>query len=429
MRCMVAAHTTTDRESIAARFGAVRALTRELTRGLEVEDQVVQTMPDVSPTKWHLAHTSWFFETFVLAPHAAGYRVFDDGFGYLFNSYYEAVGARHPRPARGLLSRPTLERVWRYREHVERALFAWLEGASESAWHAAREFVELGLQHEQQHQELIVTDVKHVLAQNPDPPVYNPQPAASAARSGAPPLEWVAHPGGVLEVGHAGAGFCFDNERPRHKVFVRPFALGSRLVTAGEYRAFIEDGGYRRAELWLSDGWQMLADAGVRAPLYWRRRDAGFDVFTLGGRRALDDDEPVCHVSFYEADAFARWAGKRLPTEAEWEIVAREHPLGGNLLGARRFHPAPASAPEPGRAAQLYGDAWEWTSSAYLPYPGFHPLPGAVGEYNGKFMSGQMVLRGGSCATPDDHVRATYRNFFPPGARWQFSGLRLASDA
>lgn len=374
----------------------------ELAESLDVEDWVPQSMPDASPVKWHLAHTTWFFDRFVLQP--LGVEAVDERYDYLFNSYYDAVGKRHARHQRGLLTRPSARDVVAYRTAVDARLADLGHRADAAA-------LELGLHHEQQHQELLLTDVKHLFAQNPLRPSFR----SLAAPSGkAPPLAWHAHPGGLVEIG-AAEGFAFDNERPRHRVYLAPFALASRLVTCGEYRAFIAEGGYRRPELWLAEGWAWAQ--GREAPLYWE----GEHLFTLGGLRAIADDEPVCHVTYYEADAYARWAGARLPREAEWEACA---PRGGRGAFAA-LHPTVAGE----GLAQMFGDAWEWTQSAYEAYPGFAPLEGAFGEYNGKFMVSQMVLRGGSCVTPDDHVRASYRNFFPPAAAWQFSGIRLARDA
>jgi ergothioneine biosynthesis protein EgtB len=406
---------------LAARFESIRRTTDRLCEGLSAEDCQLQSMEDASPVKWHLAHTSWFFETFVLEPALAGYRPLDPAYRVLFNSYYVGVGERHPRAQRGLLSRPSLEEVRRYRRHVEQGVLQLLQGSPAERWLA---LIELGLQHEQQHQELILTDLKHHFACNPLLPAYRPAPAA--ARAPAEPLRYRAFDGGLVDIGHAGEGFAFDNEAPRHRVWLEPFELAQRLVTEGELLAFIEDGGYRRPELWLSEGWDACQRQQWQAPLYWRRDDAGtWSRFTLQGLRPLEPSVPACHVSYYEAEAYARWAGARLPTEAEWEHAARSAPIAeGALLDDAWFHPAPASTHE--GLAQMRGDCWEWTGSAYLPYPGYRPAAGAVGEYNGKFMINQMVLRGGSCATPRDHVRPSYRNFFPPAARWQFSGIRLA---
>lgn len=407
-------------------FGAyqhVRAQTLSLAAPLSAEDCVVQSMPDASPVKWHLAHTSWFFETFVLEQALPGFAPFREAFRVLFNSYYVAVGPRHPRPERGLLSRPSLDEVLAYRASVDERMQALLARYPEQIVRLA-DVIELGVQHEQQHQELILTDVKHALSRNPLLPAY--QESARARAGAAPaPMRWTALPDGVRQIGHAGDGFSFDNERPCHRVFAGDYEIAERLVTNAEYLAFIDDGGYRRPELWLSEGWDVRGAQGWEAPLYWLQGDGGWSQFTLEGERALEPDEPVTHVSFYEADAYARWCGARLPTEAEWEIVAAAREPAGNFLESGRLHPAPLGAAGGG---QFYGDAWEWTGSSYAPYPGFRATEGAVGEYNGKFMVNQYVLRGGSCATPRSHIRASYRNFFPAAARWQFSGIRLARD-
>lgn len=406
--------------------------TQSLCAPLAIEDYGAQSMPDASPAKWHLAHTSWFFETFVLKRAAPEYRVFHPAYEVLFNSYYNSVGEQFPRPRRGLLSRPTVDEVIRYRTHVDTAMLALLDGEHAARTGEALAVIELGLQHEQQHQELILTDVKHLFSINPLHPVYRERhspasgPPATPAR-GSP--AWILFPGGLHAVGHEGTGYAFDNETPRHRVFLDPFALASRLVTNCEFAAFIDDSGYERPELWLSDGWDTARREGWKAPLYWNAQANNWMVFTLGGLRVVDPAEPVCHLSYYEADAFARWAGARLPTECEWEVAAAAVPVAGNFVESGRFHPAPLVArTPPAGLSQLFGDVWEWTQSPYTPYPGFRQPPGALGEYNAKFMSSQVVLRGGSCASPQSHLRASYRNFFPPAARWQFTGLRLARD-
>jgi ergothioneine biosynthesis protein EgtB len=409
--------------ALAARFGVVRATTLALAAPLTAEDCALQSMPDASPVKWHLAHTSWFFETFVLERYVRGYRPFHPRFRSLFNSYYNAVGDRHPRPERGLLSRPSLDDVRGYRLHVERRLAPVFTQAAEDPDLAA--LLELGIHHEQQHQELILTDIKHLLSKNPLEPAYQRRRLRTAVA--APERRWLPCAGGLVEAGHAGADFCFDNELPRHRLFVAPFELASHPVTHGDFLAFVEDGGYRRPELWLSLGWDVVQAQRWQAPLYWEKRDGHWTTFTLCGRLEIDPTTPLVHVSYFEADAYARWAGARLPTEFEWECVAADAAVDGNFLESGALHPIALRAePRGGGPAHLFGDVWEWTQSPYAPYPGYAPAPGAVGEYNGKFMCNQYVLRGGSCATPRSHIRATYRNFFPPEARWQFSGLRLA---
>jgi ergothioneine biosynthesis protein EgtB len=408
-----------------ARYQAIRQTSEELARPLSAEDCQIQSMPDASPTKWHLAHTSWFFETFVLSRHAPGYQPFDPHFNFLFNSYYNAVGARLDRPRRGFLSRPGLEQIYAYRAAVDRAMVDLLDATGPDLDPRIEAVIELGLNHEQQHQELILTDIKHALAQNPLHPAYR---AGVGRPIDAPAItmDWSPHPSGLAWIGHDGHGFAFDNEGPRHCVFLEGHALGSRLITCGEYCAFIDAGGYSRPEFWLSDGWHVVNARQWNAPLYWEKRDGQWWTMTLGGFRPIADSEPVCHVSFYEADAFARWAGRRLPTEAEWEHAASQRERIGNFLETGHFHPQAADS---GTAfAQCYGDVWEWTQSPYVPYPRSQPAPGALGEYNAKFMCNQLVLRGGSCATPASHIRPTYRNFFPPDARWQFTGIRLARD-
>lgn len=417
--------------SLSSRYRTVRARTTGLAEPLSPEDCALQSMPDASPVKWHLGHTSWFFETFVLADALPDHRPFRDAFRVLFNSYYVAVGPRHPRPERGLLSRPALDEVLAYRRHVDAAMATLFEHHPDRAA-AAGALIELGLNHEEQHQELILTDLKHLLSRNPLAPVYRADAATPSNGAAPPPAGWRRLPEGVRRIGYAGPDFCFDNEQPAHRAFVGAVDIADRAVTCGEYLAFIRDGGYDRSDLWLSEGWDTVRRDGWRAPQYWHcdgnpAEADGWQSFTLGGLRPVDPAEPVTHVSYYEADAFARWAGARLPTEAEWEAATDGIPVAGNFLDSGRRHPAPLDAAgAPG--GQLFGDVWEWTSSSYAPYPGFRAAPGAVGEYNGKFMVNQYVLRGGSCATSPGHVRATYRNFFPAHARWQFSGIRLARD-
>jgi ergothioneine biosynthesis protein EgtB len=424
---------TSDQPSpgaLRARFLEVRATTERLAEPLSAEDAAAQSMPDASPTKWHLGHTTWFFETFVLSEEAPYSR----DFAYIFNSYYEALGARVPRHARGLVTRPSLEEVRAYRRATTERVAALLEALEASGAPRIEDTlakIELGVHHEQQHQELILTDIKHLLSQSPTFPVYQVAPRGlqrdpTAARDDAP-LAFRRFAGGLVSIGSGARDFAFDNERPEHITYLQPYELATRLVTNSEYLAFIRDDGYARPELWLSDGFRWREDNAVRAPLYWQEPSAPTpQLFTLAGLRTLDPNEPVCHVSYYEADAYARWAGARLPSEAEWEHAAGDQPVVGNLLESGRFHPRPAPA---GGEASPFGDVWQWTASAYAAYPGYRPLAGALGEYNGKFMCNQMVLRGGSCASPATHLRASYRNFFPPAARWQFSGIRLAKDA
>jgi ergothioneine biosynthesis protein EgtB len=410
--------------ALADRYAKVRALTETLAAPLSPEDQCVQPMPDASPTKWHLGHTAWFFEALILERFHTGYRPIDRRYSYLFNSYYEALGPRHPRPQRGLITRPGVAEVVAYRRHVDEAMAELFARAGDAVRAAIVPVLELGLAHEEQHQELICTDIKYTLSCNPLLPAYAP-PALAPAHSPAQ-LRWIAYPGGIVSAGHEGGGFAFDNETPRHEVLLAPYRLASRPVTCGEYLAFIEDGGYTRPELWLSDGWATVHAQGWTAPLYWIKDGHGWQVFTLNGAQALEPDEPVAHVSLYEAAAYAEWAGKRLPTEFEWEAAASAEPLTGQFLDPARPHPLPA--PGGDGLSQIYGGVWEWTRSSYDPYPGFRPFAGAAAEYNGKFMVGQIVLRGGSCVTPAGHMRPSYRNFFPPAARWQFSGIRLAED-
>jgi len=414
--------------SIQARFDEIRRTTVELCEPLTREDCVIQSMPDASPTKWHLAHTTWFFETFVLEKGLAGYRPFCAEFKYLFNSYYLSVGERHQRASRGLLSRPTVDEVFAYRQHVDRCMSEMFERRDISQLRDLESTLEIGVNHEQQHQELILTDIKHAFSLNPLHPVYLEAGSCETATAGhiAGEMRWVVFDEQIADIGHEGPGFAYDNESPRHRVLVPAFELASRLITNGEYQAFIDDGGYRRGELWLSLGWDAAEQGHWQAPLYWQEHDRAWHAMTLGGLKEVDPDEPVCHVSYFEADAFARWAGARLPTEQQWELASRDVPIEGNFLDGRRFHPRPAGGAS--GLGQMFGDAWEWTASAYLPYPGYRPPDGALGEYNGKFMCNQFVLRGGSCATPHSHIRRTYRNFFPPDARWQFTGIRLARD-
>jgi len=418
--------TPSDSRTLAAAFERVRADSERICAPLEIEDYGIQTMADVSPPKWHLAHTSWFFETFLLKPYLGGYREFHPLYAHLFNSYYETAGTYHPRPERGLLARPTVEQVYAYRAHIDEHMLRLLTQSEAGDAQAVAYRATLGMHHEQQHQELLLTDIKHIFAYNPLRPAYMPEALPVSVDASDPPLHFIGVEGGVKQIGSEGAGFAYDNETPCHRVYVDDFRLGSRLITNGEYRAFIEDGGYSQPQWWLSDAWKTVQVQQWQAPLYWEPRDGEWWQMTLRGMSRVDDDAPVCHVSYYEADAFARWAGKRLPTEAEWEIVAAQLPVTGNLR--ERGALAPQRAQNEQRWQQIYGDVWEWTQSPYAAYPGYRPLEGTLGEYNGKFMSSQMVLRGGSCVTPPDHIRATYRNFFYPGDRWQFSGIRLAED-
>lgn len=463
---------------LAAHFLEVRHFTEQLAEGLAPEDMVVQSMPDVSPTKWHLAHTSWFFEQFLLMPFLEGYTPRNAVYLYLFNSYYHQAGERHCRDQRGYISRPTVAEVRAYRHHVDQAMLELIGTVDEASRDSVVPLLTLGLHHEQQHQELLLTDIKHVFSVNPLRPAYR-ESGGRASGHEARALGWVGFEGGVHEIGHDGRGFAYDNEGPRHRQYLEPFALSDRLVTNGEYLEFIEDGGYRRPELWLSLGWATAQAQGWSEPFYWERREGRWQIFTLSGLRDLDPAEPVCHLNYFEADAYARWAGARLPTEAEWEVAARTVPIAGNFVETGALHPVALAEPgvvagddvpagtfrglatfgaaepaalralgaaDPGALTtpgattagtdggteagllQLYGDLWEWTASPYTPYPGFRPAEGAVGEYNGKFMCNQYVLRGGSCATSWSHIRPTYRNFFPPDASWQFTGVRLARD-
>ena len=412
---------------LATRFAAIRQASLDLAAPLSAEDCQVQSMPDASPVKWHLAHITWFFETFLLERHAAGFAPFDASYRVLFNSYYQGIGEQFPRARRGLMTRPTLADVLLYRAHVDEQMLALIDA---HPGHAEIEaLVALGLHHEQQHQELLLTDIKHALSLNPAAAPYARRwPMAQVQPQ---PLRWFGHEGGLVELGHEPAldgAFCFDNETPRHRAWADPFELASRPATYGDFLAFMEDGGYERAELWLSMGWDWVRAGERKAPLYWQHDGGRWLNHTLQGTVAIDTHTPACHLSFFEADAFARWSGARLPTELEWELMARRlrGPVAGNFADRGAFHPLPQTSHMGTEPMQMFGDVWEWTASAYLPYPRYRPLPGAVGEYNGKFMCNQFVLRGGSCATPSGHVRASYRNFFPPEAQWQFSGVRLA---
>ena len=433
-----------DREAtstVAARFHKVRRQTLRLCEPLETEDFVAQSMIEASPVRWHVAHTTWFFEEFVLGRQVSGYRPFHPAYRHLFNSYYNTVGDRTPRGERGLLTRPTVREIMEYRRHVDEQMQRFLDSAGFDEGHPAAAVVELGMNHEQQHQELILTDLKHLLSHNPLKPAYCADAATTQdSLPAAGPLRWTAFEGGMVSIGHEAPGFSFDNEGPRHRLYLPGFLMADRLVTNREYLEFMQDGGYGRPDFWLDEGWAHVRTYGREAPLYWQRESDAWQVFTLGGMRPVDPEEPVCHVSFFEAEAYARWAGARLPLEPEWEVAAASLAAGahlvesGNFVENERYHPARLSAGADAPSGessmeQLFGDVWEWTGSPYRPYPGFHPAAGALGEYNGKFMINQMTLRGGSCATPRNHIRATYRNFFYPQARWQFSGLRLAREA
>ena len=424
----VRASCASERPGRAAAYLEVRGATLELCAPLAIEDYVVQSMPDASPAKWHLGHTSWFFEEFVLARALGDYRPYAEPYRYLFNSYYNTVGPMHCRAARGMLSRPTVAEVMSYRAAVDERMTSLLDaGGLPEGLDAV---LTLGLEHERQHQELLLTDIKHLFSLNPLLPAYRERPSRRSVP--AAPLRYLRFAGGLTGIGHAGAGFCFDNELPRHRALVAPFRLANRPVTNGEYLEFVRAGGYDDARLWLADGWALARREGWQRPIYWARSLA--EEFTLTGTQELDPEAPLCHVSCYEADAFARWAGARLPTEFEWEMAAGTVPLTGNFVERGEWHPQAAAAPvadsaSPETLLQMFGDVWEWTQSAYAPYPGYSPAPGALGEYNGKFMINQLVLRGGSCATPREHIRASYRNFFPPAARWQLSGVRLAGDS
>lgn len=409
-------------DALIDQYRSCRQLSEQLVAPLSEADCQLQSMPDASPAKWHLAHVSWFFETFLLRRFDPSYRVFDDRFGHLFNSYYNAIGSQFSRPHRGLLSRPSLEEVLAYRHHVDLAMEQLLTQHTDAA---VTDLTTLGIQHEKQHQELLLTDIKHALYQNPLLPAYSAHPNHQTSKS-LPPLTWSTFPEGLYEVGYDGKGFSFDNERPRHKVYLNAFKLANRPVSNGEYLAFIEDGGYQRSEFWLSDGWAWVNESQATAPLYWRQMEDGWHLYQLTGLQPLPLSSTACHINYYEASAFAAWKGKRLPTEQEWEVAAGHWRGQVNDVSAGELQ---TQAADDKALSQLFGDVWEWTASAYLPYPGFTPFAGDAGEYNGKFMSGQFVLRGGSCVSPANHVRASYRNFFYPHQQWQFSGLRLAEDA
>ena len=416
---------TLSRENLLNQYKAVRNFSLEICKPLITEDFVIQSMPDVSPTKWHLSHTSWFFETFVLKEATGNYKSLHPRYAYLFNSYYIKAGERFERPKRGLLSRPSVKEVFQYRDYIDQKMISFFESSNEETFKKLAQVIEIGLHHEQQHQELMLTDIKHVFSINPLHPVYVEKEDKNIERI--PSVKWISFEEGIYKIGNNGKGFSYDNETPRHNEYVESFSLASRLITNGEYINFIEDGGYGRAELWLSDGAAAVASERWIAPLYWEKIDGDWWNFKLTGFKKVNLNEPVCHVSFYEADAFARWAGARLPTEAEWEAAVSDLDINGNFVENKNFHPVPVLEESNG-SEQMYGDVWEWTRSSYSPYPGYKTLPGALGEYNGKFMSNQMVLRGGSCVTSKTHIRKTYRNFFPPNARWQFMGIRLAND-
>ena len=414
----------TDRQTLTEKYQAVRKFFNALCRPLETEDYVIQSMPDVSPTRWHLAHTSWFFEAFVLQKAVKNYRSLHPQYNFLFNSYYVQIGERFTRANRGLLSRPTVSQVYEYRDYVDKNIVDFISRCTDAQLKEYGPVIEIGINHEQQHQELMLTDIKHVFSMNPLHPVYADR--YSPVVDHIPKMSFKTFDEGLYEIGHPGNDFGYDNEFPRHKIFLEAFGLADRLVTNREFIDFIDDGGYRKTELWLSDGFSTAEQNNWQAPLYWEKIDGEWWNFRLNGFHKVDLNEPVCHVSYYEADAFARWAGYRLPTEAEWETAAGDLPLTGNFVEEANFHPVPLSGS--GELNQMYGDVWEWTMSPYVPYPGYKTLPGALGEYNGKFMSNQMVLRGGSCATSSSHIRKYYRNFFYPQSRWQFMGLRLAKD-
>ena len=415
----------TDREALLSKFQAIRNFTEELTSTLETEDFVIQSMPDVSPVKWHLAHTSWFFEQFLLSKLKNNYKSYNDLFNYLFNSYYVLAGERHCRPKRGLISRPTVSEIFEYRKYITKEMKDLMLNMDIKQLSEVAPVIIIGINHEQQHQELILTDVKHVFSENPLDPVYADPAGNQDISLSTSPVRWINYSEGIYKVGNDGSEFGYDNEFPQHRQYLQSFSMGSRLITNREYIEFMEDGGYEKPEHWLSDGWNFINSNKVDKPLYWYRKNGDWKIFSLTGCRDIEPNEPVCHVSFYEADAFARWAGARLPTEYEWEVASSDVPRTGNFVESKNYHPSGIRDNGDGKIQQMFGDVWEWTASPYIAYPGFKPLSGALGEYNGKFMSNQMVLRGGSCATSITHIRNTYRNFFPPDARWQFMGIRL----
>jgi len=415
-----------ERKKLIEKYTMVRNFTHELCKPLVTEDYVVQTMPDVSPAKWHIAHVTWFFETFVLKESKKDYKEFHPMYNFIFNSYYVQVGPRHTRAHRGHLTRPTVKNIYDFREYVDKYMVDFINSCDEKTFIKIAAMIEIGLNHEQQHQELMLTDIKHVFSVNPLHPVYSEK--EFPVIENIPEMSWAEFGEGLYETGHDGKSFCYDNETPVHKEFLNSFSIATRLVTNGEYLDFIKDGGYENTPLWLSDGWATVEREGWEAPMYWEKKDGEWWDFNLTGFKKVNPNEPVCHVSFYEADAFARWKGCRLPNEFEWEIASNNVSTEGNFVEKRNFHPVALKNNTGSKIQQMYGDVWEWTGSAYLPYPGYKTLPGALGEYNGKFMSGQMVLRGGSCATSLTHIRKTYRNFFYPDSRWQFMGIRLAKD-
>ncbi|RLC52279.1 MAG: ergothioneine biosynthesis protein EgtB [Candidatus Cloacimonadota bacterium] len=412
------------REELITHYSKIRKFTETLCKPLEIEDYVIQSMPDVSPTKWHLGHTSWFFEAFVLGIADSSYKSIHPLYTYLFNSYYMQIGERWNRPNRGLLSRPTVKDIYEYRNFVDENVIEFIQNCDEKFYKVYAPIIEIGLNHEQQHQELLLTDIKHVLSFNPLNPIYSAKEIVN--RDDISNMNWKEFDGGVFKIGNDGSSFTYDNETPRHKEFINPFKIANRLVTNCEYIDFIEDSGYKNAPLWLSDGWAAVENEDWIAPLYWEKKDGEWWNFTLNGFRKVNPAEPATHISYYEADAFASWKDARLPTEAEWEVAAGDLQYKGNFVDILNFHPVPLQSKD--ELNQMYGDVWEWTRSSYSPYPGYKTLPGALGEYNGKFMSSQMVLRGGSCVTSETHIRNTYRNFFPPHSRWQFMGIRLAKE-